>query len=134
MHKLVLLLTLGACAAGNLARDRDTAPRARAHLDLASAEPTLRITPSPIDPQMPTVDRLANRLRGEIGDATSTDLAVCVRPSGKVASVELVGGSAMPELDLAIVKDASAWQFTAMPGPETVQSCRTVTVAYRSHK
>jgi len=134
MHKLVLLVTLGACAAGNLARDRDSAPHAKARLDLASADPTVRITPSPIDPQMPTVDRLANRIRGEIAGSTSTDLAVCVRPSGKVASVELVGGSAMPDLDLAIVKDASAWQFTAMPGPETLQSCRTVTVAYRAHR
>jgi hypothetical protein len=104
-------------------------------LSLGSATaPALQITPSPIDPRMPSVDRLASRIRAELGTTASTDLHVCVRPSGKVASVTLVGGSAMPDFDLAMVKDASAWQFTSMPGPDTLQTCRTVTIAYHPHR
>jgi hypothetical protein len=134
MFKIALLLSLGACAAGGLAIDRDAAPHAKARLDLSVTEPSWQITPSPIDVKMPSVDRLASRVRAQLGTTASTDLHVCVRPSGKVASVTLVGGSAMPELDLAMVKDASAWQFTSLPGPDTLQTCRTVTIAYHPHR
>ena len=103
-------------------------------LSLQSGPTEARVMPAPIDPKMPTVDRLAGRMRDDRKAMTSTELNVCVRPSGKVASVVLVGGSAFPELDLAMVKDASAWQFTTMPGPDTLQSCRVITVAYRAHE
>ncbi|HEV7555756.1 MAG TPA: hypothetical protein VGO00_09895 [Kofleriaceae bacterium] len=134
MLKIALLLSLGACAAGGLAIDREAAPHAKARLDLSASEPSWQITPSPVDPKLPSVDRLASRVRAELGSTTNTDLHVCVRPSGKVASVTLVGGSAMPDLDLAMVKDASAWQFASMPGPDTLQTCRTVTIAYHPHR
>jgi len=134
MFKIALLLSLGACAAGGLAIDRESAPHAKARLDLSVTESSWEVTPSPVDPKLPSVDRLASRVRAALGSTASTDLQVCVRPSGKVASVTLVGGSAMPELDLAMVKDASAWQFTTMPGPDTLQTCRVVTIAYHPHR
>jgi hypothetical protein len=134
MLKLALFsLCLAACATGGLHVDLDAATPAHTRLDLASTPATVQITPRPLDPSLPSVDRIASRIRHELGPVATADLKLCVRPSGKIASVELVGGSALPAFDLAVVKDASMWQFAAMPGPESLQSCRLATVVYRPH-
>ena len=141
MTKLVLALAvpLAACAAGGFHVDVDGAPRAKPRLDLgalatAATDNAAWVNRTPLDLDMPNTGRLTNQIRAVLGANAVTEIKMCIRPSGKVASVELVGGSALPAFDQAVVRDALAWQFAAIPGPETVQSCELVTIAYRPHR
>ena len=91
-----------------------------------------RVIPVPIDPQLPSVDRIANRVVAELGTSPSDELKVCVHPAGNIASVELVGGTSFLPFDDAVVEDASEWKFTPTPGPATVQTCELTTIAYHA--
>src|SRR5262245_26266980 len=135
MNKLVLLaIPLAACAAGGFHVDVDSTPHAMPRLSLHAADPTTRLARVPIAPETPNTDRLANQIRHVLGSEAVTEIKLCVRPSGKTVSVELVGGSALPAFDQAVVRDALAWQFAAIPGPDSVQSCELVAITYRPHR
>jgi len=134
MTKLVLALPLAACAAGGVHIDVDSTPHAMPQLSLHAIVPTTRVARLPVAPEMPNTDRLANQIRHVLGGQAVADVKLCVRPSGKTVSVELVGGSALPAFDQAVVRDALAWQFAAIPGPDSVQSCEVVAITYRPHR
>jgi hypothetical protein len=135
MTKLVLLaIPLAACAAGGVHVDLDSAPHAMPQLSLHAIDATKRVTRVPIAPDMPNTERLANQIRHVFGSQAVTDIKLCIRPSGKTVSAELVGGSALPAFDQAVVRDALAWQFAAIPGPESLQSCQLVAITYRPHR
>lgn len=135
MSKLVLLaLSLTACAAGGFHVDVDSTSHAMPQLSLHAIDLTTRIARVPTAPETPNTDRLANQIRHVFGSQAVTEVKLCVRPSGKTVSVELVGGSALLAFDQAVVRDALAWQFAAIPGPDSVQSCELVAITYRPHR
>jgi TonB family protein len=53
-----------------------------------------------------------------------------VSPQGAVTDVKLLEASALPAFDTAVLRDARAWRFTAMPGPASVQTCERATLRY----
>ena len=129
MFKLACFsLLVSGCAASGATQDHITTV---SMTDPANAR---RAAPMPIDPKLPSVDRIAERVRLELGSEATTDVKLCIRPSGKVASVLLVGGSALPAFDLAVVDDAADWRFPALPGPDTLESCENAKVVYRSYR
>jgi hypothetical protein len=121
-------LLVSGCAA------RGTAPNYSSTVSVLDADMARRVAPMPIAPKLPSVDRIAERVRLELGASATTDVQLCIHPSGKVASVLLVGGSSLPAFDAAVVDDASEWRFPTLPGPETLQSCEQAKVVYRSYR
>lgn len=131
---LALVSSLAACAATSTQStlDRDTTPRAKVQLDLAAtSDATQPAFPAALAPEVPSVDRLAHTIRAALGSTATAELDLCVSPAGTVTKVELARSSSLPELDAALLHDARAWQFASMPGPDSVQSCRRATIAYR---
>jgi hypothetical protein len=120
-----LSLLLSSCAAG-AAQDRNTTVSVLADQD------SQRLVPTPIDPKLPSVDRIAYQVHREFGSSASTDLRLCVHPNGEVASVLLIGGSSLPAFDLAVVDDAAEWKFTKLPGPSSLERCEKAKVVYLS--
>jgi hypothetical protein len=127
MFKAFVTVLVAGCATTNLPDHNTT-------VSIIGSDEAGRIAPLPIDPTLPSVDRIADRVRYTLGASAMTELELCVRPSGKVASVELVGASALPAFDLAVVDDASAWKFTSLPGPEKLETCELADVAYRASR
>ena len=81
------LLTLGACATTSTGTAMD--PRGShtgLHLDLSiKGEPATPVFPAPIEPQVPTVDRMAHAIQARFGATTmSAELDLCVAPDGHV--------------------------------------------------
>jgi outer membrane biosynthesis protein TonB len=134
MLKLSLLsLSLAACATtGATTLDRDAAPRAKVKLDLAAAGADSAF-PSAVDPQLPAVDRIARAVRLNLGGTATAELDLCVTPTGAVKHLRLVRGSSYTAFDQALLRDAAAWQFASLPGPDHVMSCSRATVAYHVH-
>ena len=134
MLKLSLLsLSLAACATtGATTLDRDAAPRAKVKLDLAAtgADTVFRAA---LDPQLPSVDRIARAVRLNLGATASAELDLCITPAGGVKHLRLVRGSSYTAFDQALLRDAAAWQFASLPGPDTVMSCSRATIAYHVH-
>jgi TonB family protein len=114
-----------------------SAAGSRAKLDLKinpNADGASAIARKAIDPELPSVDRIAHLIRARLGDAASADLDVCVAPSGRVTDVTLVRTSTLRAFDDAVLRDAETWQFTALPGPANVKSCSRATISYRAHR
>lgn len=137
MSKLALLaLALGACATTGLPGERDAAaPRAGIRLDLAGAPDTAAspVFPSAVDPKVPTVDRMSHALRARYGATEMTAaLDLCVAPDGHVTKLALAKSSTYEPFDNALLADAADWKFSALPGPASVEACRTATIAYRA--
>jgi TonB family protein len=133
LKPVILSTTLAACAVTGNALDRDTAPHAKVKLDLSVAgEGAVPLSPSAIEPTLPSVDRIANQVRARLGDTATAELSLCVSPSGHVTKVELARSSTFDAFDTALLRDAETWQFSTMPGPASVQSCQRTTIAYRS--
>ena len=123
MLKLVSLgVVLAGCAMGTAGPSVPKSP-----------DEAVLIKREPIDPTLPSVDRIEYQVRGKFGWVAKDDVNVCVRPNGTVESVELVGGSALPAFDLAVVDDTSQWKYPAIPGPDNVYSCTPTVVAYHPH-
>lgn len=132
---LVAASSLAACATGGLAMDRAAGSRAKLDLHVnASADGASAIAPRAIDPDLPSVDRIAHLIRARLGDAASADLDVCVAPTGRVTGVTLVRTSTLRAFDEAVLHDAETWQFKALPGPAHVKSCTRATISYRAHR
>ncbi len=132
-----LTLSLMACAAGTMPMDRETTPTTgRVKLDFTHVEGDAAAAtfPGVVDPQLPSADRIAPRIHHVLGDTASAAIHLCVSPSGKVASVKLERSSDLPAFDRAMMNDVAAWQFAAMPGPDSVKSCERLTISYRPHE
>ena len=135
MLKLSLLsLSLAACATtGVTTHDHDLrAGKAMVKLDLAATGADTAF-PSALDPQLPSVDRIARAVRLRLGATASAELDLCVTPAGAVKHLRLVRGSSYTAFDQALLHDAAAWQFAALPGPDNVMSCSRATIAYHVH-
>lgn len=141
MRNLCLALALlptTACATTGIPAERDAhALGARVELDFAhAADSTARaVFPAARDPRLPSADRIARRLAFLVGDtgAAAADVDVCVAPSGRVASAALARPSGIATFDRAVMADVGAWQFAAMPGPDSVKSCERLTISYHLH-
>jgi TonB family protein len=131
MFKLAILsLSLAACATtGATALDRDSAPRAKVKLDLAMTGADTSF-PAALEPQVPTIDRIARAVRLRVGDTATAELELCVTPAGTVKHLRLARGSSYAAFDQALLRDAAAWQFASLPGPDNVMSCSRATIAY----
>jgi TonB family protein len=88
------------------------------------------VFPRAIEPQLPSADRIARQIRDNLGDEALVSLALCVAPDGHVTKVAMLDGSAYGPFDAAVLDDAKAWQFAAMPGPDNLQTCERVKVRY----
>ena len=132
----VSAVLFAACATtGGLPTDRESTPGARVKLDFANAADVAAhaVFPAVVDPQLPSADRIAPRIHHLLGDVAVAHIALCVAPSGKVASVTLDASSGLPAFDRAMMNDIATWQFAAMPGPATVKTCEQLTISYRPH-
>ncbi|MFN0246586.1 MAG: hypothetical protein ACKV2T_06735 [Kofleriaceae bacterium] len=129
---LVSLAAVSACASFTGVTDRDQhAPRAGIHLSLApNADAAKQIVPAAIDPRLPSVDRMATRIRYELGSTVHAELSLCVNPAGDVMDVALTRTTGLSELDTAIVDDVRVWQFAELPGASALRTCQRATLAY----
>ena len=134
MLKLAAIaLALSACATHNAAFDRDAGARSGIHLNLTSATDAANPAfPDVLDRAVPNVDRMSHAIRARLGTIAVAQLQLCGTPNGKVTEAKVKQGSGYAVFDTALEQDAAAWQFAAMPGPSTVQSCRLTTVAYHA--
>ncbi|HVK85223.1 MAG TPA: hypothetical protein VM513_13995 [Kofleriaceae bacterium] len=132
MKSVLVILSLSACATTTMAVDRESTPRTGVNLQLSLPHAASRVFPSAIDPVLPGADRLAHQIRARFGDVVATDLDLCVSPHGDVASASLPVSTGFDALDAALVRDASAWTFEAMPGPDGVKSCARARLVYRT--
>jgi len=130
-----LLGGLAACATTSTGAAMDPqGTRTGLHLDLSvRGEPATPVFPAPIEPTVPTVDRMAHSIQARFGATTmSAQLDLCVAPDGHVTKISVARGSSYEAFDHALVRDAAQWQFEKLPGPATVESCRRATVAYHT--
>lgn len=136
MSKLagLLCLLLAACAAGAVGVDRETAPHAAPRIELIAPADTARVFPAAKDPRLPSADRIARRIRTELGEVASAEVRMCVAGDGRVQGVQIVRGSAFAAFDQALVHDVAEWQFSGMPGSNTanLRSCEITVISYRS--
>ena len=136
MSKLVVLaLTLSACAtsSGLIKEGTEAGPRAKVRLGLTATAGTQHAYPELIDPKVTAIDRLSHSIRSRLGASATAEIDLCTAPSGRVTKVAIAKSSSFDAFDGALLSDAGAWQFAAIPGPDTVQSCRRTTVTYHVH-
>src|ERR1041384_7361468 len=107
----VLGMSLVACATSGGGIDRQAAPRAAARFDTRSIGDAEHEFPTAKNPQLPSVNRMHNVIKSELGGVASVDLRLCVAPDGHVQGVSLVRGSSLAEFDAAVLHDAVDWQF-----------------------
>jgi TonB family protein len=135
MWKLALIaMGFAACASGTRALDLETAQRAGARLDLTATavDGAMAITPSAKSPRLPSADRIARRIRFELGDTAQAKVEMCITPEGRVARVALLESSKLAAFDQALLRDTAEWQFAALPGPSTIEHCRAMKISYRA--
>lgn len=131
MKSVLFFCLLSACASTTGVMDRDVAPRTGVQLSLAPAADAQQVIPAAIDPRLPSVDRMATRVRYELGESVTAELSVCVNPSGNVIDVSLAQSTGLSDLDTAIIDDVRAWQFAELPGDPSLRTCQRATLAYR---
>jgi hypothetical protein len=128
-----ICLVLAACATGTAVRgDREGAAR----FDLAADAGAARGFPQAKDPQLPSVDLMAHRIRTEIDDdVASAEVRLCVGGDGRVRRVQVLRGSSSWSFDEALVRDMSDWQFSETSGNAALvrQNCEVAKVSYRVH-
>lgn len=110
------------------------APSARIQFEARASSGTTPRLPALIDPQLPSVDRIAHQVRARLGDTATASVELCVSAAGKVSKVELVRGADYARFNRALLRDVERWQFAAMPGPSTLQACDTATISYVPHR
>lgn len=133
-------LLVAACASGSTAIDvvpqgptGEPVSRVGARLDLSTARSAELKIVSPIDPELPTADRISASIRHVLGDEASVQVEMCVSPAGHVVTARLLEGSTLKVFDKAVMRDVMAWQFEQMPGPANVKSCQRRTITYKPH-
>jgi hypothetical protein len=125
-----ITVALSACATTGGAWDGEHAAHARIQLESAQvAEHTDSAGfPEVIDPQLPSADRIATRLR-DFGGGATAHVQLCVAPDGHVASLKLERGSMLGSFDQAVLHDAAMWQF--QPGAKA--ACEHAAISYQPH-
>jgi len=83
-------------------------------------------------PELPRADRLYHRIETERAGLASTQVRLCVAPSGTVDTVEVVEGSGLAEYDQTVVDSVSSWQYAAFAAPAETRVCENLTVAYHA--
>ncbi|HLL24151.1 MAG TPA: hypothetical protein VK427_18590 [Kofleriaceae bacterium] len=130
---LSLALFTTACATTHTAMDREPAQRSKVQLELAPSADERAVFPAIQSPRVPSVDRLAYQLRGELGEGFAAALELCVAPDGNVTKVALTDGTTFEALDAAILRDAKQWRFASLPGSTAatrLQTCERATLQY----
>lgn len=129
-------LALGAgCATVGGLPERGAAGSGRGQLTLDTRSPDdARATfPTRLSrAELPGADRLANKIAVEAGGAVATEVKLCVAPDGSVEKVDLLGKSALPDYDAAVVDGLADWKYAAYKAPASVRVCEKLTVSYRA--
>lgn len=128
------LIPVAGCAASAMERGTDLTaePRAGVRLGLiateSATEPSFpaRLT-APTTPM--AADRLAHRVRAELGGHARADLQLCVGGDGAVTTAEVVRGSGITALDAAFLADARTWRYQPLAAPSAT-ACQKVEIAY----
>ena len=134
MWKLAsIAIVCAASAAGTKGLDLETAQRASVRLDLSAmpADGAVAMTPAARSPKLPTVDRMAQQIRFELGETARAAVEMCITPEGRVARVALLESSKLAAFDQALLRDTAEWQFAPLPGPSTISHCRAMKIEYR---
>ena len=128
------LASLAACATSGGGLDHQAAPRAAARFETSAISGAEREFPTARNPQLPSVNRMHNTIKAELGGVASVDIRLCIAPAGHVQGVSLVRGSSLAEFDAAVLRDARDWQF-AGPGTSTfasrLRTCEVAKITYR---
>lgn len=130
----VLSVSMFACATTGSMTDPQSAASGTARLDLGIVDSDASTFPAAIDPTLPSVDRIGYHVRAALGDTAKATVELCVSPAGKVTKVELLESSTFAAFDTALLRDAKAWQFARLPGPDTVQTCSRAMVSYHPYR
>jgi TonB family protein len=134
-HRVLYPFLLSACATtGTLGIDPQPSSHARVSLVPVASEDTTQLSPQPIDPQLPSADRLARTIDAQLGPQASVDVRLCVTPGGQVSTAKLERSSTLTAFDDAVMSDVAHWRFAAQPGPETLHTCELATILYRPHR
>lgn len=83
-------------------------------------------------PDLRAADRLYHRISVEKAGMASTQVRLCVEPSGTVDTVDVVASSGLAEYDQAVVDNVASWQYAAFPAPSETRVCEDLTVAYHA--
>lgn len=129
---LVIVPVVG-CASSSASRGSLVAdePRSGIEVDLvpgAAVTPTFpaRLTAA----ETPrAADRLAHRVRSELGGQARADLRLCVGGDGTVASATVAQGSGIAALDDAFVAEARSWRYEPLAAPDAT-ACQKVEISY----
>jgi hypothetical protein len=131
---LSLVLFTAACATtGTNTMDREPAPHAKVQLDLQPSTEEQAVFPALHAPRLPSVDRIAHRVRAQLGDEAIAAIELCVAADGHVTKVALLEGSSYEPFNAALVRDVQEWQFASLPGStatKPLQTCERATVKY----
>jgi TonB family protein len=91
------------------------------------------VFPKPIEPPLPSVDRIAYQVRERLGEQVIVLIDLCVAADGHVTKVSIASGSEFEPFDAALIRDIEEWQFASLPGktaPTRLQTCERATVQY----
>lgn len=132
---LISLFSLSACVSTGTLIPGETSPRTGVKLEItASTDEASPSFPDALDTSVRSVDRMAHAIKARYGATTMlAKLDLCVAPDGHITKVALAEKSTYDAFDHALVRDAAAWQFASLPGPNSVESCRRATVEYVAH-
>lgn len=133
MFRTLALVAVSACATMPPAVEPGS-HRTGAHLELfqpvSDGDAARQVFPRLVrDAELPSAQRLGTALLAT-QDKYRLGVRVCVAPNGAVTRVDLTSSSGVADLDRAALRDIFAWQYEAMPGPATVQSCAPMTLEY----
>ncbi len=129
------ILLVGACATtGNGLPGRDgKGPGTVPDLDDDKSDDATRHQLARVSsPDLRGADRLYHRISVEKAGTASTQVRLCVAPSGAVDTVDVVATSGMAEYDQAVVDNVGAWQYEAFAAPAETRVCENLTVAYHA--
>ncbi len=128
---IAMTAALSACATTSGSWDGRDAAHARIQLDLARQPDHVDSArfPAVLDPQLPSADQIAHRLRTFGSGVATAHVQLCVAPDGHVASLKLERGSMLGSFDQAVMHDAATWHFAAMPGKEP--ACEHAAITYQ---
>lgn len=80
---------------------------------------------------LPVVRHLNLAIETQHDGKVTSQVKVCVKPSGDVASAKIVASSGLASYDESVVNDAQAWKYERFQAPETTVVCQVVAVSYR---
>jgi len=123
------LSLLVACAAGTAGTAARPLEPVRMGSCAIKADPANPAFPAAIDPQLPSVDRIAHLVEVELGARATAEMDICVSRAGRVVAVSLAHATRSPAFDLAVLHDVAEWQFAAPSAPGE-RICKRTTISY----